>query len=321
MVEVNRMTTPANMRWKLIDRDDGRRGRAIDWRFRVGDRVKIRLVNEMDSDHPMHHPFHIHGAGRFLILSRDGVVEPNLVWKDTVLVPTGRRSTSCSTSRTRAAGWPTATSPSTTRAGLHRVGAAATRAKRLRHSSLRRSGAAESIARLRARAAQHGAPAAGPRRRRPGGGKLVAPAFGGEVADGYVWGRGARHERRRGDDARCLSEAAEATRAATGDVVLCLLSDEGGRLRRAACRREHAELLDGVRYAIGEFGGFTMDVAGRRFYPMMVAEEVPARARHAPRTCRTRPLPVRAARWAARASPRARIAGRLPVHVTPVVAR
>jgi FtsP/CotA-like multicopper oxidase with cupredoxin domain len=90
MVEVNRMTTPANMRWKLIDRETGAEGGAIDWRFRVGERVKIRLVNEMDSDHPMHHPFHIHGAGRFLILSRDGVVEPNLVWKDTVLVPTGQ---------------------------------------------------------------------------------------------------------------------------------------------------------------------------------------------------------------------------------------
>jgi FtsP/CotA-like multicopper oxidase with cupredoxin domain len=89
MVEVNRMTTPANTRWKLIDRATGAEGNAIDWRFRVGDRVKIRLVNEMDSDHPMHHPFHIHGAGRFLILSRDGVIEPNLVWKDTVLVRTG----------------------------------------------------------------------------------------------------------------------------------------------------------------------------------------------------------------------------------------
>jgi FtsP/CotA-like multicopper oxidase with cupredoxin domain len=30
-----------------------------------------------------------HGAGRFLILARDGVIEPNLVWKDTVLVRTG----------------------------------------------------------------------------------------------------------------------------------------------------------------------------------------------------------------------------------------
>ena len=51
--------------------------------------MKIRLVNEMDSDHPMHHPFHIHGAGRFLVLARDGDVEPNLVWSDTVLVRTG----------------------------------------------------------------------------------------------------------------------------------------------------------------------------------------------------------------------------------------
>jgi FtsP/CotA-like multicopper oxidase with cupredoxin domain len=89
MVEVNRMTTPANMRWKLVDRTTGAENQAIDWRFQVGDQVKIRLVNEMDSDHPMHHPFHIHGAGRFLILTRDGVDEPNLVWKDTVLVRTG----------------------------------------------------------------------------------------------------------------------------------------------------------------------------------------------------------------------------------------
>jgi FtsP/CotA-like multicopper oxidase with cupredoxin domain len=90
MVDVNRMTNPSNMRWKLIDRETGSEGASIDWRFRIGDRVKIRLVNEMDSDHPMHHPFHIHGAGRFLILARDGAVEPNLVWKDTVLVPTGQ---------------------------------------------------------------------------------------------------------------------------------------------------------------------------------------------------------------------------------------
>src|SRR5215210_4281744 len=89
MVDVNRMTTPANMRWKIVDRATGAENHAIQWQFRVGDRVKVRLVNEMDSDHPMHHPFHVHGAGRFLILARDGVVEPNLVWSDTVLVRTG----------------------------------------------------------------------------------------------------------------------------------------------------------------------------------------------------------------------------------------
>jgi FtsP/CotA-like multicopper oxidase with cupredoxin domain/cation diffusion facilitator CzcD-associated flavoprotein CzcO len=89
MVEVNRMTTPDNMRWKIVDRETGAENMAIDWRFRVGDRIKIRLLNEMAGDHPMHHPFHVHGAGRFLVLSRDGVTEPNLVWKDTVLVRAG----------------------------------------------------------------------------------------------------------------------------------------------------------------------------------------------------------------------------------------
>ncbi|HET9723708.1 MAG TPA: multicopper oxidase family protein [Actinomycetota bacterium] len=89
MEAVNRETNPSNMRWLLVDRQTGRRNAQIEWAFTVGDRVKIRLVNEMDSDHPMHHPFHIHGAGRFLVLSRDGDVEPNLVWKDTVLVRTG----------------------------------------------------------------------------------------------------------------------------------------------------------------------------------------------------------------------------------------
>jgi FtsP/CotA-like multicopper oxidase with cupredoxin domain len=90
MVEVNRLTTTANMHWKFVDRTAGADSPTIDWRFTVGERVKLRLVNEMDSDHPMHHPFHLHGAGRFLVLARDGVPEANLVWKDTVLVRTGQ---------------------------------------------------------------------------------------------------------------------------------------------------------------------------------------------------------------------------------------
>jgi len=89
MPEINRQTDPTNMIWKLVDRETGAENHAISWTFTVGDRVKIRLINEMDSDHPMHHPFHIHGAGRFLILSRDGEPEPNLVWKDTVLLRAG----------------------------------------------------------------------------------------------------------------------------------------------------------------------------------------------------------------------------------------
>src|SRR6266536_2878401 len=90
MPQINRASDPRNMIWQLIDRDTGAENAAISWAFTVGDQVKIRLVNELDSDHPMHHPFHIHGAGRFLILSRDGDPEPNLVWKDTVLVRAGQ---------------------------------------------------------------------------------------------------------------------------------------------------------------------------------------------------------------------------------------
>jgi FtsP/CotA-like multicopper oxidase with cupredoxin domain len=89
MPEINRASDPSNMIWQLVDRETGAENGAITWAFTVGDRVKIRLVNEMDSDHPMHHPFHIHGAGRFLILSRDEEPEANLVWKDTVLVRAG----------------------------------------------------------------------------------------------------------------------------------------------------------------------------------------------------------------------------------------
>ena len=90
MPDINRQTNTSNMIWQLIDKETGAENAGITWAFRVGDRIKIRLSNEMDQDHPMHHPFHIHGAGRFLVLSRDGQPEENLVWKDTVLLRAGQ---------------------------------------------------------------------------------------------------------------------------------------------------------------------------------------------------------------------------------------
>src|SRR5206468_11989146 len=63
---------------------------ARDWQITYAVRVKIRLAHELDADHPMHRPFPLHGAGRFLVLARDGAPETNLVWKDTVLVRTGQ---------------------------------------------------------------------------------------------------------------------------------------------------------------------------------------------------------------------------------------
>jgi FtsP/CotA-like multicopper oxidase with cupredoxin domain len=89
MPDINRQTDTSNMIWQLVDEESGGINHEITWAFKVGDQVKIRLANGMDQEHPMHHPFHIHGAGRFLILSRDGEPEKNLVWKDTVLVRAG----------------------------------------------------------------------------------------------------------------------------------------------------------------------------------------------------------------------------------------
>src|SRR6187401_1424367 len=78
MVVINRATDDTNMVWQLIDRDTGAKNADINWRFTVGEQIKIRLVNEKDSDHPMPHPFHVHGAGRFLVLARDGETNDNL---------------------------------------------------------------------------------------------------------------------------------------------------------------------------------------------------------------------------------------------------
>jgi acetylornithine deacetylase/succinyl-diaminopimelate desuccinylase-like protein len=60
-----------------------------------------------------------------------------------------------------------------------------------------------------------------------------------------------------------------------GDVLFCALADEEGLGRFGAewLVREHPDLFEGVRYAIGEFGGFTMHQSGRRFYPIQVAEK------------------------------------------------
>ena len=102
------------------------------------------------------------------------------------------------------------------------------------------------------------------------------PPFAGEVADGFIWGRGALDMK----SGAAMFVAAVLRAVATGmqpagDVVLALLADEeaGGDAGAAHLVRERPDLLEGVRYSLGEFGGFTLDMAGRRFYPIQVAEK------------------------------------------------
>ena len=87
--EMNRGSSPESVLWKIIDEETGKENMAIDWRLKRGEPVVIRIFNDPASAHPMQHPIHFHGQ-RFLVAARDGMPEANLVWKDTVLVPTGR---------------------------------------------------------------------------------------------------------------------------------------------------------------------------------------------------------------------------------------
>ena len=56
---------------------------------------------------------------------------------------------------------------------------------------------------------------------------------------------------------------------------MALVSDEeaGGELGTKYLVENHRELFNEIRYAIGEFGGFSFPIARRRFYPIMVAEK------------------------------------------------
>jgi acetylornithine deacetylase/succinyl-diaminopimelate desuccinylase-like protein len=100
--------------------------------------------------------------------------------------------------------------------------------------------------------------------------------FAGELHDGYVWGRGALDMK--GGVAMMLAAFMRAKASGAlppGDVILCVLADEEAGSDEGAnyLVNEHPELFKDVRYAIGEFGGFTMTLAGRRLYPIMVAEK------------------------------------------------
>jgi acetylornithine deacetylase/succinyl-diaminopimelate desuccinylase-like protein len=102
------------------------------------------------------------------------------------------------------------------------------------------------------------------------------PPFGGELVDGYVWGRGALDMK--GGVAMMVSAFVRAAREQTtlpGDVILCVLADEenGGDYGAKFLVEDHAHLFEGVQYSLGEFGGFTLELGGKRLYPIQVAEK------------------------------------------------
>jgi acetylornithine deacetylase/succinyl-diaminopimelate desuccinylase-like protein len=111
----------------------------------------------------------------------------------------------------------------------------------------------------------------------PAGGQTWQhPPFEGKVADGYIWGRGTLDMK--GCVAMMLTAFLRAKAEGlvpAGDVVLAVLSDEE-RLGYHGAQyvvENHASLFEGIRYAIGEFGGFTFHLGRRKFYPIQVQEK------------------------------------------------
>jgi acetylornithine deacetylase/succinyl-diaminopimelate desuccinylase-like protein len=150
------------------------------------------------------------------------------------------------------------------------------------------------------------------------------PPFSGDLADGFVWGRGALDMK--GGVAMMVSAMLRARAEGfvpAGDLLLAVLSDEedGGDYGAKFLAAEHPELFDGVKYAIGEFGGFTLHLGGRRFYPIQMAEK---------QLCRMHAIvrgpgghgssPIRGGAMARLGKMLTTLNdNRLPVHITPVV--
>jgi acetylornithine deacetylase/succinyl-diaminopimelate desuccinylase-like protein len=147
--------------------------------------------------------------------------------------------------------------------------------------------------------------------------------FAAEEHDGYIWGRGAVDMK--GGVAMMLSALLRAKVEGlepAGDVIFCALADEEamGGYGAQWMVEQHAQQFAGVRYAIGEFGGFTTHRAGRRFYPIQVAEKQVCTLQATVRGPGGHgSMPIRGAATARLGELLRRLdRGSLPVHVTPV---
>jgi acetylornithine deacetylase/succinyl-diaminopimelate desuccinylase-like protein len=100
--------------------------------------------------------------------------------------------------------------------------------------------------------------------------------FSGEVQDGYVWGRGAVDMK--DFDAMLLSIVRDRQRTGripSRPITLCFTADEeaGGHQGAQEIVEDHPDLLEGCTEAVGEVGGFSATVRGRRVYLIEAAEK------------------------------------------------
>ena len=102
------------------------------------------------------------------------------------------------------------------------------------------------------------------------------PPFEGRIQDGFIWGRVALDMK--GGVAMLLSgflRLVSMGQRPPGDVIFCAVADEENSAAFGAryLVENQAHLFSGVKYALSEFGGFSLEIGGKRFYPIMVGEK------------------------------------------------
>lgn len=149
------------------------------------------------------------------------------------------------------------------------------------------------------------------------------PPFAGKIVDDFLWGRGALDMK--GGVAMMLSafiRAKTCNLSPPGDIILAVVCDEetGSNFGARFLVEEHPELFKGVRYAIGEFGGFTFTIGNKTFYPIQVAEKQMCWLKATVRGMGGHgSMPVRGGAMAKLAKFLRQLdQNRLPVHITPV---
>lgn len=105
--------------------------------------------------------------------------------------------------------------------------------------------------------------------------KWSVDPFGGIIKEGYIYGRGALDMK--GIGAMQLAVFLELARAKTllnRDIIFAMTADEETSANQGIgiLVEQYPELLR-AQYALSEFGGFSMHIAGKTFYPIQTAEK------------------------------------------------